>query len=90
MIIRGHEVQLEGYKYLQFKKTNKKNVLTVFSAPNYCDKYNNLGAVAIIENNDIALHTFKHVEHPYVLPNNMNIFEWSIGIISGQAVKILI
>lgn len=48
MIIRGHEVQLEGFKYMQFKKSNKKNVLTVFSAPNYCDKYNNLGAVAII------------------------------------------
>lgn len=74
MIIRGHEVQLEGFKYLQFKNVNKKNVLTVFSAPNYCDKYNNLGAVAIIENNDIRLNTFKHVEHPYVLPNNMNIF----------------
>lgn len=90
MIIRGHEVQLEGYKYMQYKKTNKKNVLTVFSAPNYCDKYNNLGAVAIIQNNDITLQAFKNVVHPYVLPNNMNIFEWSIGIISRQAIKILV
>lgn len=46
--------------------------------------------MAIIENNDIKLHTFKCVEHPYVLPNNTNIFEWSIGIISRQAVKILV
>jgi serine/threonine-protein phosphatase 2B catalytic subunit len=61
MIIRGHEVQLEGFKYLQYKKSNKKNVLTVFSAPNYCDKYNNLGGVALIQNNDISLSTFKHV-----------------------------
>lgn len=67
-------MQLEGYKYMQFKKSNKKNVLTVFSAPNYCDKYNNLGAVALIENNDIILDSFKFVEHPYILPNNMNIF----------------
>jgi serine/threonine-protein phosphatase 2B catalytic subunit len=75
---------------MQYNKSNKKNVLTIFSAPNYCDKYNNLGSVAIIEKQDIKLDTFKHVEHPYVLPNNMNIFEWSVGIISRQAVKILV
>lgn len=59
---------------MQFKKSNKKNVLTIFSAPNYCDKYNNLGAVALIQNQDIRLDTFRCVQHPYVLPNNMNIF----------------
>lgn len=59
---------------MQFKKVNKKNVLTIFSAPNYCDKYNNLGAVAMIDNQEIKLDTFRHIEHPYVLPNNTNIF----------------
>jgi hypothetical protein len=33
---------------MQYKNVNKKNVLTIFSAPNYCDKYNNKGAVALI------------------------------------------
>ena len=59
---------------MQFKKSNKKNVLTIFSAPNYCDKYGNLGAVALFYNQDVRLDTFRYVEHPYVLPNNMNIF----------------
>lgn len=48
-IIRAHEVQLEGYK--QHFWPNWKDipmVYTLFSAPNYCGSYGNLGAILTI------------------------------------------
>lgn len=47
MIIRGHEVQMKGYKY-QVGTNGEPLALTVFSAPRYCDTYKNKGAVAIL------------------------------------------
>lgn len=47
LIIRGHEVQLEGYGY-QKNINDEKLTLTIFSAPNYCDTYFNNAAVACI------------------------------------------
>lgn len=44
LIIRGHEVEREGFKYQ--KLNNVPLTLTVFSAPNYGDVYNNKGCVA--------------------------------------------
>lgn len=47
MIIRGHEVQLEGYRYQEIQNfRGTKPTLTIFSAPNYCDRYKNKGAIA--------------------------------------------
>lgn len=48
-LIRGHEVQLEGFKMLTWRGKSFPQVITVFSAPNYCDTYNNKGAVIIFE-----------------------------------------
>lgn len=48
MIIRGHEVQMKGFKY-QYDPKNEPISLTIFSAPKYCDSYNNKGAIAIIK-----------------------------------------
>ena len=47
MIIRGHEVQMRGYRYQEIKEHQKRRniTLTVFSAPNYCDTYKNEGAI---------------------------------------------
>jgi diadenosine tetraphosphatase ApaH/serine/threonine PP2A family protein phosphatase len=39
-VIRAHEVQDQGYRmYKQNPKTNFPTVITLFSAPNYCDVY---------------------------------------------------
>lgn len=43
--IRAHEVQLEGFKMFQWKGKNFPQIITLFSAPNYCDSYNNKAAV---------------------------------------------
>lgn len=45
-IIRAHEAQIEGYKMYKWNGFNQfPTVITIFSAPNYCDIYNNKGAV---------------------------------------------
>ena len=49
-IIRAHQVQDEGYKKHQWPGWNKiPMVFTIFSAPNYCNTYKNLGAVLFIK-----------------------------------------
>lgn len=48
-LIRGHEVQIEGFKMLNWKNKTFPQVITIFSAPNYCDTYNNKGAVIKFE-----------------------------------------
>lgn len=47
--IRAHEVQLEGYKMCNWGSKNFPQIITIFSAPNYCDSYNNKGAVIMFE-----------------------------------------
>lgn len=45
-IIRAHEAQEEGYKmYRKRKNTDFPTVITIFSAPNYVDLYNNKGTL---------------------------------------------
>ena len=49
-VIRAHEAQLEGFKmHLWNGKSDFPAVITIFSAPNYCDVYNNKGAVIKFE-----------------------------------------
>lgn len=49
-VIRAHEAQLEGFKMHQTNtQTGFPTVITLFSAPNYCDCYNNKGAVLKFE-----------------------------------------
>ena len=44
-IIRAHEAQVEGFKMHKWGGSFFPLVITIFSAPNYCDMYNNKGAV---------------------------------------------
>ena len=49
-IIRAHEAQIDGYKMYKWNGPNEfPAVITIFSAPNYCDVYNNKGAVIKFE-----------------------------------------
>ena len=49
-VIRAHEAQDAGYKmYRKTRTTGFPSVITIFSAPNYLDVYNNKGTVT---NND--------------------------------------
>ena len=54
------------------------SVITVFSAPNYCGEYNNKGAVILIENDKMNIKQYKDVQHPFHLPQGMDLFKWSV------------
>ncbi|KAH3664084.1 hypothetical protein OGAPHI_004798 [Ogataea philodendri] len=68
-VIRSHEVRMGGYEIEHDGK-----LITVFSAPNYCDAQGNLGAVIdlTLDNGEYKYdcRTFTHVEHPNIPPMN--------------------
>ena len=49
-------------------------VITVFSAPNYCDVYKNKGAFIRFDDNNLNIQQFVHTDHPYLLPDYQNVF----------------
>ncbi|RUP19265.1 Metallo-dependent phosphatase-like protein, partial [Jimgerdemannia flammicorona] len=58
-IIRAHEAQDAGYRmYRKTKTTGFPSVMTIFSAPNYLDVYNNKAAVLKYENNVMNIRQF--------------------------------
>lgn len=78
-IIRAHEAQIEGYKMHKWNPhTPFPTVITIFSAPNYCDVYNNKGAVIKFSNNSMNIQQYNYTPHPYLLPNFMDVFTWSM------------
>lgn len=58
-------------------------VVTVFSAPNYCNSYGNRGAIIMVNNQDVEQLQVKQFDQsvtlqpPYQLPNDMDVFAWS-------------
>jgi serine/threonine-protein phosphatase 2B catalytic subunit len=64
-------------------------VITVFSAPNYCDFYNNKGAIIQFENGLLNIQQFYYTAHPYILPNFMDVFQWSMPFVFEKITSIL-
>jgi len=65
------------------------SVITVFSAPNYCGEYHNKGAVILIENEKMNIKQYKNVEHPFHLPNDIDLFQWSIPFLMEKVTDML-
>lgn len=64
LIIRSHEVMDEGYQVIHGGK-----LITVFSAPNYCDQMNNKGGIVHLDLDCKPTFTsFTAVPHPPVKP----------------------
>ena len=58
-IIRAHEIRDAGYwLYRKTQKNMFPSVVTIFSAPNYLDLYNNKAAVLRYENNTVNFRQF--------------------------------
>lgn len=89
-LIRAHEVQLEGYKTQFWASKSFPQVITIFSAPNYCDTYKNKGAIIKFENNNLNIRQYLCSEHPYYLSNFMSVFEWSLPFVANQMTTILL
>jgi len=77
-IIRAHEVQAEGFCIAKvYDKTKFPAMMTIFSAPNYLDQYQNKGACIKFDGKEMNIRQFKESPHPYWLPNFMDAFTWS-------------
>lgn len=90
-VIRAHEAQDAGYRmYRATQNTGFPSVITLFSAPNYVDMYNNKAAVLKYENNVINIKQFNHTQHPFWLPNFMDVFSWSLPFVGEKMMDMMI
>lgn len=89
-IVRAHQVQIEGYKMHRWDgPTSFPYVITIFSAPNYCDYYSNKGSVLILEEGNVSIKQFDDSEHPYHLPDKIDIFAWSMPFLIEKVISMM-
>jgi len=88
-IIRGHEVQKYGYYEHRYRKREREHplIMTIFSAPNYCDMYENRGAFLKLSHSSYDFVDVGWVDHPYVLPDFQNVFAFSLPFIAENIYK---
>ncbi len=75
--------------YRKSRKTGFPSVMTLFSAPNYLDVYNNKAAMVKYETNMFSIRQFNNMPHPYWLPNFMDAFSWSLPFVGEKSAPLL-
>ena len=90
-VIRAHEAQDVGYRmYRKCPQSGFPSLITIFSAPNYLDVYQNKAAILKYDTNIVNIRQFNWSSHPYWLPNFMNVFTWSLPFVGEKVTEMLI
>lgn len=100
-VIRAHEAQDAGYvvsmthcsrsetaiRYSMYRRTENDfpSLITIFSAPNYLDAYNNRAAVIKYIGRNITIRQFNSSRHPYSLPGFSDAFTWSLPFVGAKS-----
>ncbi len=63
LLIRSHEVKMEGYEIQHGGKT-----ITIFSAPNYCDRHGNKGAIIKVLGGEMKPNFIQYDASPHPDP----------------------
>ena len=89
-IVRAHQVQIDGYKMHRWDGASSfPYVITIFSAPNYCDYYSNKASVLILESGNVSIKQYDQSDHPYHLPDQVDIFTWSMPFLAEKVISML-
>ena len=64
-------------------------MITIFSAPNYCGYYENKASVLIIDKGNLSLKQYEESDTPYRLPDNMDVFTWSVPFLAEKVTGML-
>lgn len=88
-IIRAHEVQKFGFLEHRFRRSDRDFplVITIFSAPNYCDMYENRGAFIKFTEKEYDFVQCAWVDHPYYLPDFQNVFKFSLTFLAENVTR---
>lgn len=64
LVCRAHEVKEDGYEFFGGRK-----LITIFSAPNYCNDFDNAGAIMQVSRDlVVSLKILKPINHPPLMP----------------------
>ena len=86
LVCPGFRLTTHRYRmYRKSRKTGFPSVMTLFSAPNYLDVYNNKAAMVKYEANMFSIRQFNNMPHPYWLPNFMDAFSWSLPFVGEKS-----
>ena len=89
-VVRAHQVQIEGYKMHRWDgESSFPYVITLFSAPNYWDYYSNKAAVLILKDGGISIKQYDQSEHPYYLPDQLDVFSWSMPFLAEKVMSLM-
>jgi serine/threonine-protein phosphatase 2B catalytic subunit len=77
-----------GYKEHDFL-TRDTLCITIFSAPNYCDLYENQGAVLAATKDGYSFRQYTSVKHPFYLPDFSDAFSYAVPFLMENLVFML-